>query len=283
MVPAVAVLLAVAVASEAPGHGVVEENAVDEICSASVSMLQRAAAPVANRGASRENAEEMLLQKQLTEAAELRREDAELRAYNLQLRRRLENMTSFLAVRIADVQRKHRQWKDLLQPVPMALLASGFSGLFYWTVKFSHFRAFYAKRRKILRDNGRGRNPQPLPDWEEFTETMQARFFRGISSWGVRALLSVFVLSITGASFLASRGYFEPLADKMVPFLFLGFVAALILMVFVREAKREVGTHFSPVVQALGQLSEFVEELGEDGPAALQKILVQQTTTALQG
>jgi len=258
------------VASEAPGRGVVEEESVgDDACGPSVSMLQRAVAP--RHGP-------------VAEDAALRREDSQLRAYNLELRRRLENMTSFLAVRIADAQRKHRQWKDLLRPVPMALIASGLSGFFYWAVYFSHLRAFYVRRRKVERENSRGRlRPKPIPDWDEFTETMRAAFFMGISRWGVRALLSLFVLSITGASYLASRGYFDTLAGKVVPILYLCSVGALLLMVFVREAKRGCEQRFGPVAQALGQLSEFVEALGEDGPAAVQKIVIQQTSNALRG
>jgi len=284
MVPAVAALLVIAVASKASGlHGVLEDEAIgNENCtSPSVSMLQRGVASLNRRGGN--DPAETMLQKELqTEDSELRRKDAKLRAYNFELRRRLENMTSFLAVRMADAQRKHRRWQDILRPVPMAILAIGFSSIFYWTVYFYRLYAFNAKRSQIDRENrGKRYGVTPIPSYADIKEEMEAEFFFSLSQWSVRSMLILFVLAVTGASYLASRGYFAAVVDKIVPLAYVIFVGMLFLMVLCKEAKRAFDKSFGPMGQALGQLVDFTEDLGTDPVKAVRSLLLQQTADSL--
>lgn len=285
MVPAVTALLLIAVASKASGlHGVLEEEAIgNENCTSpsSVSMLQRGVTSLNRRGGK--NPVETMLQKERqteSEDSELRRKGAELRAYNFELRRRLESMTSSLAVRMADAQRKHRRLQDILRPVPMAILAIGFSSTFYWTVYFYHLHAFNAKRSQIDRENrGKRHGVTPIPSYADFKEEMEAEFFFSLTQRSVRSMLILFVLAVTGASYLASRGYFAALADKLVPLAYVIFVGMLFLMVLCKEAKRAFDKSFGPMGQALGQLVQHTEDLGSDPVKAVQNFLLFRTGT----
>ncbi|CAJ1353159.1 unnamed protein product [Effrenium voratum] len=199
---------------------------------------------------------------------QVRRSDAELRAENARLKTQLQQVAKQMLARTS------KRW-NFRQPWCLsALVAAVLSGIYFF-IYFSHLVVFFSERSSISKANRRLKvweEKRPVPKFEDFKAKMHDEFFCGLRSLTVIRLFVVIALAVGVGSYLAQHGYFEPLKEKLVPFLYLGFVGILVLQVLIRSAWEQSFAVFGPLLHNLHAFTNAIQELVAGGGRMLSSI-----------
>ncbi|CAK9090939.1 unnamed protein product [Durusdinium trenchii] len=201
----------------------------------------------------------------VSEAFRLRRTDVELRLNNSRLKTELTELTEQL---VEAHWSRHELHMDFRKPLWLTLLVTAILLLGYLVIYFIHLVAFFSHRNSVRVANRRRPSweaPEPVPKFEDYNEeVIKLRFCLGLRRKTVHRLIILLILITASGSYFASQGYFKPLEEKLVPFLYLGLVAILIGQAVLREVWQRNMKHFGPMIETMTKFSEAMQNFGEN-------------------
>mmetsp|Transcript_110273 Transcript_110273/g.154749 ORF Transcript_110273/g.154749 Transcript_110273/m.154749 type:complete len:252 (+) Transcript_110273:52-807(+) len=204
-----------------------------------------------------------------SERLQLRRTDTELRLENSHLKTRLHDAAEML------LQQRSEFHMDFRQPLWLTLLVAAFMLVIFVTIYVFHLLAFFAERNKIRIANRKKptwERKDQEPDFEQFRQEMRDSFAFGLRRITVLRLMLLLIVATGSGSYFASKGYFKPLEEKVVPFLYLGIVAILILQAVIREVWDRATSDFMPMIETMIKFSTAIKKLGDGGSNVLNSL-----------
>eukprot|EP00440_Ansanella_granifera_P005602 gb/GFBE01006086.1/.p1 GENE.gb/GFBE01006086.1/~~gb/GFBE01006086.1/.p1 ORF type:complete len:303 (+),score=66.92 gb/GFBE01006086.1/:1-909(+) len=203
------------------------------------------------------------LPQQMQEDAEIRRQDAALRAANSKLKRELLSKASLLASHVQTKAREKLSLRRLTQPLPATLIAAGLALILYWSTWISHMMAFFLRRqqyKRALRTAAPHDRPEE-PIYEEYEKEMNSAFCCCLGRKTVRNILLLLVAATACGSYLGQYGYFEEIREKIVPQLYFAALVFMVVSVIIHEVFYRFGGPIKKFQTAFQTLRKHSEEL----------------------
>mmetsp|Transcript_68547 Transcript_68547/g.107912 ORF Transcript_68547/g.107912 Transcript_68547/m.107912 type:complete len:248 (+) Transcript_68547:40-783(+) len=202
------------------------------------------------------------------EELELRRTDTMLRLANGHLKTQLHEVVEQL------LQRKEVHM-DFRKPFWLTVLVAAVMAGTWVTIYFFHLVAFFAHQNSIRNANRRRASwevKEKVPNFEQCRQEIRERFAFGLRRVTVTRIMLLVLLATASGSYFASQGYFKPLEEKIVPYLYLVLVGVLVGQAVIREVWNRATNIFGPMLETMYKFHSGIQKLTDDGSDLLHRL-----------